>query len=283
MEEPEKSQSVMSLVMRFFTIPLIIVVLCIGVFYFFGKIAYDKKTIDDYINEIKTGSASRRWQAAYELSKRINQKRLKGEQGEKISLDLAKVYRKEKNEEDPRLRRYVILGLTGLSYPGNLSLYKEALSDTDPDVQIYAIWGIGTLKDPKTVNILLPYLEDQDPAFRKMAAYSLGIVANKKARPALRKALKDNMPDVQWNAALALAQMKDDSGKVILHQMLDETYLDQMVEINETQKFEIMENAMKGVLLLNDRSALPLLNALLEAEAQPPFLEHVRKTIDRLE
>lgn len=283
MEEPEKSPALMSLVMRFFTIPLIIVVLCVGVFYFFGKIAYDKKTIDDYLNEIKTGSSSRRWQAAYELSKRINQVRLKGEQGEKIALDLAKVYRKEKNEEDPRLRRYVILGLTGLSTPGSLSLYKEALSDTDTDVRIYAIWGIGTLKDPKTVKLLLPYLEDQDPAFRKMAAYSLGVVANQKARPALRKALKDNVPDVQWNAALALAQMDDDSGKVILHQMLDESYLDQMGEINETQKFEIMENAMKGVLLIEDRSALPFLNKLLEAEAQPPFIEQVRKTIDRLE
>jgi len=283
MEEPEKSPTVVSLVMRFFTIPLIIVVLCVGVFYFFGKIAYDKKTIDDFVNEIKTGSASRRWQAAYELSKRINQQRLKGEHGEKIALDLAKVYRKEKNEEDPRLRRYVILGLTGLSNPESLSLFKEALNDPDPDVRIYAIWGIGSLKDPKTASLLLPYLEDRDPAFRKMASYSLGLVADRKTRPALRKALKDNVPDVQWNAALALAQMKDNSGKVILHQMLDVTYLDQMGEISETQKFEIMENAMKGVLLLNDRSALPFLNRLLEVEAQPPFLEQVRKTIDSLE
>lgn len=283
MSEEEKSQSVFNLVMRFFTIPLMIVAVCIAVFYLFGRIAYEKKGIDDYLTEIKTGSASRRWQAAYELSKRINREEVKKNQGEMIARELTQIYRREKDAEDPRLRRYLVLSLSGMSRPETFSLFEEALTDPDPDVRIYALWGLGGLKDPAALKILIPYMEDKDAAFRKTAAYSLGFIGDRRAITPLKKGLKDDVFDVQWNAALALARLNDPSGLEVLHKMLDRSYLDRISTLNETQKLEVMANALKGILLLKDKTALPFLTRLIETESHPEFREQVRKTIDTLQ
>ncbi len=48
---------------------VMVVVVCVAVFVGFGWIAYDHHSIDDYLNDLKSGWRPRRAQAAYELSK----------------------------------------------------------------------------------------------------------------------------------------------------------------------------------------------------------------------
>ena len=115
-----------------------------------------------------------------------------------------------------------------------------------------------------------------------MAAYTLGVIGNKAAIPALKKALDDESKDVQWNAALALAQLQDRAGLPVLHQILDRTYLDRIPELNESQKIDVMQNAIRGVALLKDPSARPLLENLLKTESNPTLTEETRKALESL-
>lgn len=275
-------QSGFRLVMSFFTIPLLIVLVCVGIFIFFGTLAHDKATLDDTLNEMKTGSATRRWQAAYELSKRLGQERLSPDEGKKLAEELARIYQKETSEEDPRLRRYAILSLSGLAHPSSTSVFEAALSDKDPDVEIYAIWGLGALKKPEATPLLIPFLSHEDPARRKIAAYVLGTIGSLDAAAPLKRLLDDSVYDVQWNAALALAQMRDSSGRQVLHQMLDRTYLDRIPDLNESRKIEVMQNAVKGIVLLHDTSARPLLERLLQTESNPKLTESLRNALNQL-
>src|SRR5439155_17634970 len=57
------------LVLQFFIFPMAIVAVCVAVFVIFGMIAAEGKGPREYLAEVRTGSANRRWQAAFELSK----------------------------------------------------------------------------------------------------------------------------------------------------------------------------------------------------------------------
>src|SRR5438876_10147330 len=69
--EPEASprQTTPFLVLQFFIFPLAIVAVCVTVFVVFGLIASEGKGPRQYLDEVRTGSANRRWQAAFELTK----------------------------------------------------------------------------------------------------------------------------------------------------------------------------------------------------------------------
>src|SRR3990167_7108401 len=56
------------LIAQFFLFPLIIIAICVGIFLLFCYLTYDQKSPREYLDEIRTGSGNRRWQAAFELS-----------------------------------------------------------------------------------------------------------------------------------------------------------------------------------------------------------------------
>src|SRR5262245_42202647 len=67
--EEAQRQTTPFLVLQFFVFPMSIVAVCVAVFVVFGLIAAEGKGAREYLDEVRTGSANRRWQAAFELSK----------------------------------------------------------------------------------------------------------------------------------------------------------------------------------------------------------------------
>src|SRR4030095_10468477 len=69
--EPEAPprQTTPFLVLQFFIFPMAIVAVCVTVFVIFGLIASEGKGARAYLDEVRTGSANRRWQAGFELAK----------------------------------------------------------------------------------------------------------------------------------------------------------------------------------------------------------------------
>src|SRR5215471_5923056 len=56
------------LVAQFFLFPLIIIGICVGIFLFFGYLTYEQRSPTQYLSDIRSGTGTQRWQAAYELS-----------------------------------------------------------------------------------------------------------------------------------------------------------------------------------------------------------------------
>ena len=52
-----------------FLVPLLVVLVCVGVFVGFGWLAYDRQDVGDYLNDLRSSWKPRRAQAAYELAK----------------------------------------------------------------------------------------------------------------------------------------------------------------------------------------------------------------------
>ncbi len=250
-EVPEDVSFARTLV-QFFLVPAVVVAACVGVFFFFAWLVSDEKTGVDYLREIRMGSASRRWQAAFELSKMINldteRRRMEGLVPEMIEAFEDAV------DDDPRVRHYLALSLGHLGDRSATPTLVGALSDRDSTTRLYASWALGNLGDPGGVEPLLERFGDDDPGVRKMAVYAAGTLGDGRAVPRLQVALGDSDRDVSWNAAVALAQLGDGSGESQLLLMLDREYLDGVTELDETRKLLTLQSAIQASALLASES-----------------------------
>ena len=53
----------------FFLIPLMVTILGVMFFFVFKVLTFESNSPQDYLTDVQIGSATKRWQAAYELSK----------------------------------------------------------------------------------------------------------------------------------------------------------------------------------------------------------------------
>ena len=251
------------LIAQFFLFPLIIIAICVGIFLLFGYITYEQRTPREYLSEIRTGSESRRWQAAFELSNVIssNEELRRSDFVE----DVIAVY-KGSTEEDPRVRRFLALTMGRLGDRRAVPALVEGLNDPEAENQIYTLWALGSIGDNSAVPSVLKQLQHQDPAVRKVAAYVLGALKDPGAIRDLQIALNDVNDDVRWNAAMALALLNDATGAGLLMNLLEHEYVDRLDGFTAEQKTELMVNAVKCLAALRHEPAREKLTALSQSE-----------------
>ena len=103
------------IVHSFFIIPFLIAVFCVILFTAISLLTREQQTAYDLLNDVKIGGLTKRWQAAFELSKILaNPKLIPPE--ERFSTELIKAFRQSK-QDDSRVRQYLALamGRTGNS------------------------------------------------------------------------------------------------------------------------------------------------------------------------
>jgi HEAT repeat protein len=247
-EEPKPT--VPFLVLQFFLFPLGIVAVCVAVFVVFGLIAGESRGARDYLAEIRSGSAVRRWQAAFELSKVLQAGKDKALADPKFAAEVLTLFR-DSERDDPRVRRYLALALGRLgdetAVPDLLEAAHTADREdrpADPDTRIYAIWALGAIGDERARPELVALAGDDDPGIRKAAVHALGGFAGEESRAALVGALEDSAEDVRWNAALALARRGDEAAGPVLLQMMDRAHLATVKELSTEQREEAVLQAV---------------------------------------
>ena len=251
-------------VLQFFLIPSFVVAACVGLFFFFGWLVSDEKTGVDYLNEIRAGSESRRWQAAFELSKIMTMKSEKERMEGLVPEMVAAFERAADDADDERVRQYLALSLGHLGDDAATPALVKALGDGDPTTRLYAGWALGNIGDRRAVPGLLERVGDDDAGVRKIAIYALGVIGDDSAIPRLQIALSDPVRDVSWNAAVALAQLNDASGETQLLQMLDDEFLQGVAEMDEGQRLLAMESAIKASALLRSETLTVQLRSIAD-------------------
>jgi HEAT repeats/PBS lyase HEAT-like repeat len=212
-------ESGFSLFLKLFIVPALIVAFALGIF-LLGTIALQHpKTADEYLRELRSDSTSRRWQAAYELSRMLNQ-------GEKIGFDpalredLVKTFEDAK-KDDPRVREYLALVLGRLKVPSAVPALSDAVKDDSNDVKIYSLWALGNIEDPAGGPAALQALSDDDLAVRRMAVGALSAMKYAPAQNALEKNLSDDVPAIRYDSAVALARLGDPKAVPALLDMMN--------------------------------------------------------------
>jgi HEAT repeat protein len=207
-----------SLFLKLFIIPALIVLVALGIF-FLGTLAVQHpKSAQQYLEELKSDSTSRRWQAAYELSRMLNQ-------GEKIEFDqnlraeLVKTFA-ESGKDDPRVREYLALVLGRLKESSAVTALAEATKDGSNDVRIYSLWALGNIEDEAGGPAALAALSDPDMGVQRMAVGALSALRYAPAKSALAANLKSMNAGLRFDSAVALARLKDDRSVPVLMEML---------------------------------------------------------------
>jgi HEAT repeat protein len=229
--EEQPRQTTPFLVLQFFVFPLAIVAVCVAVFVIFGLIAGESRGARDYLAEVRGGSANRRWQAAFELSKVLQARKDPALSEPRFAEEAVRLFR-ESGTDDPRVRRYLALALGRLgdarAVPALLEAVEEGAAKerpVDPETQVYAVWALGAIGDASALPKLVALAGGPDPGLRKAAVHALGAFAGEVAQAALVKALGDATEDVRWNAAVALARRGEPRAAPILLEMMDRTHL----------------------------------------------------------
>ena len=252
---PSSKRGPLRVVFGLIVVPLLVVLLCVGIFIGFGWVAYERQGVADYVEDLKSFWPNRRWQAAYELSKVLTA------DPEALGKDpsaLGEVRRQFADPgSEPRARRYLALVLGKAGDREALPLLIEAaqVSQADAETRIYALWSLGAIGDPAARPALEEAARDGDAGVRKTAAYALGALGDRAAIPALEPLLADGVPDVRWNAALALARLGSGAGAPVLEQMLDRRLLRQVAGITDAQAEEAMIQAAPALAAVQGEAA----------------------------
>jgi HEAT repeat protein len=254
-------ESPRTILFQFVIFPLGIVVIAVGIFLLFGKLANDEQSIPDYLNEIRSGSSHERWQAAYQLSKAL--KRGEGKKVPNLEEQVASLYQGAK-QDDPRIRRYLSMVLGSLGDRRATPLLVGALKEQDVETRIYALLALADLRDPASVPNVIAATADQEKDVRKTALYALGAIGDPRAVPVLVNSLQDEIADVRFNAAVALSRFGDKRALGTLREMLDRPHLDQIRDMREDQKEDAMIVAIGAYSRVAGADANPELESLVK-------------------
>ena len=234
---PEEQSRVYVLFYSFFLIPLMVTVIGVLFFMVVRFVTFESGNPKEYLTQIKIGSASKRWQSAYELSKILSDPdRVPFDEEFKNSIISAF---EQSLHDDPKVRMYLALamGRTGDDTYGESLM--TALNDDSAEIVTAATQALGLIQYlPAVAQLSMMATSSEFQAVRLASAISLGQIGDESSLPLLKNLLNDEEANIRWDAAIALAKMGNNSGSSIINSLLNRSYYKNFKEIDswETEK-----------------------------------------------
>ena len=108
--DAQEKQSLFGVIVHsFFVIPFLLVVFSVLLFLAVRVLTMENRTVYDYLEDVKTGGLTKRWQGAFELSKILANPQLIPKDG-RFENELAAAFRKSEHDDD-RVRQYLALAM----------------------------------------------------------------------------------------------------------------------------------------------------------------------------
>ncbi len=264
-EQKKESSRIYSLFYSFFLIPFMIAIFGAVFFLLFRFITYETTDASELLNQVKIGSATKRWQSAYELSKVLNDP-------DAVPFDLSfknqmvSAYDHAIND-DPLVRAYlaIAMGATGDQYYGDKLVL--GLNDESRESRLAAIQAVGMVKEQSAISRLSEIIKSSDFQDERLAAtMSLGFIGNSKTIPLLKSLLDDDEPNIRWDAAIGLAKMGEDSSIPTIQNLMDRNYLSTFPELDQNEVTKVILTAIETTTIIVDQRFEPLLETLASSD-----------------
>ena len=278
---PDKESSrIYVLFYSFFLIPFMIAVFGAVFFLLFRFITFETNSAEDLLNQVKIGSASKRWQSAFELAKILNNPDLIP-MSSSFKDQMISAYERSIHD-DPLVRSYLAMAMGATRDTTYGSHLLNGLNDDNLESQIAAIQSIGMIGYPAAVPQLKDITITSEYHNERLAAtIALGMIGDQTSIPHLTSLLEDEEPNIRWDAAVALAKMGNDSGVPIITGLLDREYLDQFKEVDEIEKKQVLMVAIRISSLLIDERFKPKLITLAETDIDLSIRDAAIKTLEK--
>ncbi len=250
-QKDEEKKSFFSVIVHsFFIIPFLIAVFCVMLFAAINLLTQEKRTAKDYLNDVKIGGSTKRWQAAFELSKILANPKLLPKQ-ENFYDELISTF-EHATTDDNRVRQYLALAMGRTGKKEFVKPLINGLVDEKEENLAALIYALGMLKDKEALEAINPYVDHPNARIRSTAVVALGNIGDGESKNILIKALADPEPNVEWGAAISLAQLGDNSGKQTLLQLLNRDYLSKFSEVDMDEQTNLMLTTLEAITHLQD-------------------------------
>ena len=274
----KESSRIYTLFYSFFLIPFMVAIFGAVFFLLFRFITFETDDASALLNQVKIGSASKRWQSAFELSKVFNDP-------DKIPTDalfknqMISSYN-HSIHDDPLVRAYLALamGVTrDIFYSDALT---DGLNDENRESRRAAIQSVGMIRASNASKQLKEIIKNSDfPDERLAATISLGLIGDDESIPMLTSLLKDDEPNSQWDAAIALAKMGDSSGAFVIENLLDRKYLSSFPQVDESEKKQAILVAIEASSLIKTQKFETILISLAESDENLQIRDAAMKSL----
>lgn len=247
----ENEKSFFSIIIHsFFIIPFLIAVFCVLLFTGMHLLTREQRSAYDYLEDVKTGGLTKRWQGAFELSRILANPKLMPKDN-RFYIELIRAF-EQSAHDDHRTRQYIALAMGRTGREIFIEPLIKGLENEKEDNIPALIYAIGMLKQKQAATALYAYLDHPNSRIRSITVVALGNIADPRSKNFLKKHLKDSEPNVQWGVAVSLAQMNDSSGKNILSQMLNRKYWSNFSQVDSDEQDNLVLSAINASAVLDD-------------------------------
>lgn len=262
----------------FFVVPFLIALFALIVFLMIKMLTVEPNTAFDYLEQVKVGGSTKRWQGAFELSKILSNPEWVPAD-DRFANELISTFEYSAHERDPRIRSYLALAMGKTKDQRYSPALIRGLNDVNNSVVSSCIYALGLILDEQAIEPIKPFTEHEDAHVRLQAIITLGNFLKEDFTPIFNDALDDLEPNIRWDAAIALAKIKKSNGRRILLDLLNRKYLDSFSNIDQFEQDQAMLVAIQVVPNIIDTEFRELLKNLSEEDRSMKIREAARKAL----
>ena len=277
---PEEKKSVFQVIIHsFFVVPFIIAIFGVLIFLMIRVLTLEPRTAHDYLEDVKIGGSTKRWQGAFELSKILaNPKSIPKD--DRFVNDLISTYKYSENERDNRIQIYLALAMGRTRDIRYSDILEESLNSEDEQILSAAIFSLGLIGSQNSMEKLLNFYDHSSARVRHQLSVALGSYNNDQSRKILYKLLNDIEPNVRWDAAISLAKQNDNKGRRIILDLMDRKYLDSFPNIDPIEQSQAMMTAIAVSKKILDDEIKEVLVDLMENDINMKIRQSARNVLE---
>ncbi|MBT3478796.1 MAG: HEAT repeat domain-containing protein [Candidatus Marinimicrobia bacterium] len=281
-QQPEKKSALRVIVHSFFVVPFIIAIFAVLIFLVVRIMTAEPNRAQDYLEDVKIGGTTKRWQGAFELSKILSNPEMVPSD-DRFVFEMISAFEYSSNDRDIRVIQYLALAMGATKDARYASTLIKSLGHSEPEMVMTSAHALGNIGHNSAVDPLMSILDHGDSKVRLQAVISLGKIGDASSILALKGMMADPEANVRWDAAIALAKQKDSSGQRILLDLLDRNYLDSFPNIDEIEQVQAMMVAINVSPFIQDLELKILLEKLRESDSNLKIREAARLALTQFE
>ena len=278
-QEPVKKSALRVIIHSFFVVPFLIAIFAVIVFLMVKVLTVEPNTAQDYLEHVKIGGTTKRWQGAFELSKILSNPKMVPKD-ERFVQEMISTFEYSVHERNPLIRSYLALAMGRTGDERYISTLINALQDKDYSIVASCAYSLGLIRSSDGFVALQNMTDHEDAQVRLQSIISLGNYRKIEAEDIFVSALADQEVNIRWDAAVALAKIKNNRGSMILLDLLDRNYLDSFPNIDPLEQDQAMLVAIQVIPNIIDAEFESMLRNLRDNDRSMKVREAARRALN---